>query len=125
MKSREKDKISTELVEQVTASLAAKRIDLPPSGKAALVRHLCAELLSGGEEPLADEDAVLVDLDRLEKVIFQVETWLDLNRMEIHPMDKAELVRSICEKTVKTNADVKALVRRSLAVYAAGEEDVT
>jgi hypothetical protein len=113
--------ICTELVEQVTASLEAKRIDLPPSGKAKLVRHLCSELLSGGEEAPADEDAVFVDLDRVETVIFEVETWLDLNRMEIHPMDKAELVRSVCEETVKTKADVKGLVWRRLAVYTAGE----
>ena len=113
--------ISTELVEQVTASLEAKRIELPPSGKARLVRHLCSELLSGEEETPPDEDAVFVGLDMVEKVVFEVETWLDLNRMEIHAMDKAELVRSVCEETVKTNADAQGLVWRKLALYTAGE----
>jgi hypothetical protein len=113
--------ISTELVEQVTASLEAKRIELPPSGKARLVRHLCSELLSGDEEAPPDEDAVFVDLDMVEKVVFEVETWLDLNRMEIHSMDKAELVRSVCEETVKSDADVQGLVWRKLALYTAGE----
>jgi hypothetical protein len=117
----EKALLCTELVEQVIASIEAKRIDLPPSGKAGLVRRLCSELLSGGQETPPDEDAVFVDLDLVEKAVFEVETWLDLNRMEIHPMDKAELVRSVCEVSVKTDADVKGLVWRRLAVYTAGE----
>jgi hypothetical protein len=117
----EKSVLSTEMIEQVTASIEAKRIDLPPAGKARLVRHLCFELLSGGEETSQDEDAVFVDLDMVEKVVFEVETWLELNRMEIHPMDKAELVRSVCEDTVKSNEDVQGLVWRKLAVYTAGE----
>jgi hypothetical protein len=121
MKEGEKAVLCTELVEQVTASIAAKRIDLPPAGKARLVRRLCAEILAGGEETPPDEDAFFVDLDRVEKVLFEVETWLDLNRMEMHPMDKAELVRSVCEETVITNADVKGLVWRRLAVNTAGE----
>lgn len=113
--------LCTELVEQVIASLEAKRIEMPPLAKAGLVRHLCSELVSAGEETPAEEDAVFVDLELVEKVMFEVETWLDLNRMEIHPMDKAELVRSVCEEAVKANADSKGLVWRKLAVYTAGE----
>jgi hypothetical protein len=117
----DKNVISTELVEQITASIEAKRIELPPSGKARLVRHLCSELLSGGDETPPEEDAVFVGLDMVEKVVLEVETWLDLNRMEIDSMDKAELVRSVCEEAAKSNADVQGLVWRKLALYTAGE----
>jgi hypothetical protein len=117
----DKNVISTELVEQITASIEAKRIELPPSGKARLVRHLCSELLSGGDETPPDEDAVFVGLDMVEKIVLEVETWLELNRMEIHSMDKAELVRSVCEETAKSNTDVQGLVWKKLALYTAGE----
>lgn len=113
--------IAAELVEQIIASLETKRIDLIPSATARLARHLCRELLCEGKADVDDEDAVFVDLDRLEEVVLEVETWLDLNNMRMHPMDKAELVRSVCEETTLAARDIQGLVWRKLSVYSAGE----
>jgi len=113
--------IAAELVEQIIASLETKRIDLVPSATARLARHLCCELLCEGKTDVDDEDAVFVDLDRVEKVVLEVETWLELNNMRMHPMDKAELVRSVCEETTLAVRDIQGLVWRKLSVYTAGE----
>jgi len=116
-------KICTELIEQVVAAVEAKRLDMTPQGKAGLVRHMCSEILASGEEPPPDEYDILVTPSLVEEVVFVVETWLELYHMKIHPMDKAEMVRSICEEAVEAGANVKAIAWRELAAYTTGDGD--
>lgn len=86
--SAESAKISTELVEQVVSTVEAKRLHMPPEGKARLVRHMCGEIIAGVDEPPPDQDEILVAPALVEEVVFEVETWLELNGMEMHPIDK-------------------------------------
>lgn len=119
--SAESAKISTDLVEEVISTLEAKRLQMPPEGKARLVRHMCDEILTACDETPADEQECLVAPSLVEEVVYEVETWLELNRMEMHPIDKGELVRSICEESTTGSASVKAIAWRKLADYATGE----
>lgn len=119
--SAESAKISTELVEQVVSTVEAKRLHMPPEGKARLVRHMCGEIIAAGDEPPPDQDEILVAPALVEEVVFEVETWLELNGMEMHPIDKAELVRSICEEAAAGAGFVKGIVWRRLADHVTGE----
>lgn len=120
--SAESAKISTELVEEVVSTLEAKRLQMQPEEKAKLVRHMCDEILTASSQPCCHEDEILVGPALAEEVVYEVEIWLELNQMELHPIDKAVLVRSICEEVAAGSQSVKGIAWRKLSDYLTDEQ---